>query len=316
MDYSYIFNSFNHISFGKYSKHRQASGVLIPDKGLIHVYPKSPGVVRENFVKQGEFVSKDRPLYLISTEQHELSSLGVNAQLMESLEKQLVIQQQKLSIYERNIENYKKLLVNRHISELEYQLYYNSYLDTVANLREIEGRLLEVKSRGNYAVLAPADGTISTLIALPGDRVIQEKPLAAIIPKGAILQGMLFVGTKDISFIKLGQKILLKYDAYPYQNFGLYTSTVRAIDDSVLSQKDIDVAAPPDPGSFSGMDLYGNKTFYRVTVELDDHSVTIYGKTQPLVAGMTMVGEIIGDKRRIWQWILNPIYTLKGSLTS
>ncbi len=304
------------IAFGKYSKHRQAAGILVPNKGLIHIYPKSPGIVTHRFVKQGEPVVKNQPLYLISTEQHELSSQGINAQLLASLEKQRLLQKEKLSLYEKNIIKYKQLLGERHISELEYQGYYNSYLETIATLREIESRLVEVKSHGDHAILAPADGTIATLVAMVGDRVTQEKPLASIIPRGAILEGMLFVSTRDIGFVKLGQRVMLKYDAFPYQTFGLYASTVARIDDSVLSQKDIDMATPPDPNPSAQMDIYGNKTFYRVIVKLQEQRVMVYGKSQPLAAGMTVVGEIIGDRRKIWQWILNPIYTLKGSLTS
>jgi membrane fusion protein len=127
---------------------------------------------------------------------------------------------------------------------------------------------------------------------------------------------MLFVSTRDIGFVKIGQKVLLKYDAYPYQNFGLYESIVASIDDSALSQKDIDIVTPPDPSPAARTDFYSNKTFYRVIVTLKDQEIMFYGQPQPLTAGMTLVGEIIGDKRKIWQWILNPIYTLKGSLTS
>ncbi len=301
------------ITFGKFSKHRQAVGVLVPNKGLINVYARSPGIVVEKLAKQGDTAIKDQPIYLISTEMHNPESQGVTAQLVESLEKQVILQKNKLSSLEKTTEKYKKLLDEHFVSEQEYQNHYNLYLEAEINLRQIEQQLIDTRNKINHAVLSPASGTISTLVAMIGDRVVAEKPLASIIPEGAKLQGILFVRPHDIGFIKLGQKVLLKYDAYPYQNFGLYESTVVSIDESVLSQKDLDMPVPPQENANP---YYNNQTFYRVTVDLKDQNVMVYGKAQPLTAGMTIKGEIIGDKRTIWQWILDPIYTLRGSLIS
>lgn len=303
------------IACGKYSKHRQAAGLIIPDKGLIQVYAKAPGVVVERYVKQGDHVVKDQPLYLISTEQRGLAAQGINAQMVASLEKQRELQQAKLESYKKNIVNYKKLLAKHYISEIEYQVYYDEYLNNEMRLKEVEKSLVEARSRGDHAVCAPEAGIVSAMIPVHGDHVSYDKPLATIIPDGAVLEGVLFVSTRDIGFVKVGQKVLLKYDAFPYQNFGLYESTVKSIDESVLSQKDLDLLMPPDPQA-GGMDFYGNRTFYRVILKLKQSYVMVYGKPQELTAGMTMVGEIIGDRRSIWEWIFNPILTLKGSLVS
>ena len=297
--------------FGRYAKHRQARGILVPNKGLIHVYAKNPGIVADCLVKRGEHVIKDQIIYQVSTEQHSLENQGLTSQQVTSLEKQIAIQTNRLSIYQDLLKRYQTLLQDHFVSEVEYQRARDEYLHNEIILKDLEQKLIQAKSAVDYTVRAPASGTVSTMVAMVGDRVTADRPLASIIPDGAVLHGILFVNTKDIGFVKLGQKILLKYDAFPYQNFGLYESTVDTIDESVLSPKDLDLPMTPDlktPGLI--------EPFYRVIVNLKSQYVVVYGKPHLLTAGMTLTGEIIGEKRRIWQWILDPIYTLKGSLVS
>jgi membrane fusion protein len=294
--------------FGKYAKRQEVLGMLVPNKGLIHVHAKGVGVVTNRFVEQGDKVTKGQLLYLISTEQHTLSEQGAVAQTVESLEKQIAVQKNKLAIAARNLARFKQLLDEKVISEVDYQKPYDEYLNTELSLRKTEQELIQAKGSGDYAIRASGDGIISTLIAMVGDQVTQEKPLAVIIPSGAELQGVLFVPTKSIGFVKPGQKVLLKYHAYPYQNFGLYESTVERIDKSILFPKDFDMPMITSADA--------STPFYRVIVKLKTQTVMVYGKPYPLTSGMTLQGSILGEERNIWQWFLEPIYSLKGSLTS
>jgi membrane fusion protein len=45
---------------------------------------------------------------------------------------------------------------------------------------------------------------------------------------------------------------------------------------------------------------------------LAEQTVNVYGKHHPLTAGMMFDGVILGEKRRIWQWIMEPIFSLRG----
>lgn len=290
--------------YGSYSKHYQVTGILIPNKGLIHVYPKNPGIITKKYVKQGDKVSKGQLLYLISTEQHTLSEQSAHAQQIELLEKQIEVQKNRFDIAKKNLSKFKKLLKDRVIPETEYQKQHDLYLSLESSVNEIEQKLHQAKSSGDYAIRAPDDGIISSLIGMIGDQTTQ-KPLALIIPTGTILQAMLFVPTNVIGFIKTNQKVLLKYAAYPYRSFGLYEGTIDSIDKSVLFPKDVDVP---------GQNPSTNIPFYRVMVNLEQQNVNAYGKSYPLTSGITLDADILGNKRQLWQWIFDPIYMLKGSL--
>ncbi len=303
--------------FGKYAKRQEVIGMLIPNKGLINIYANAHGIVAKRFVQQGDKVVKGQLLYLISTEHHTLSEQGAFAQQIESLEKQITLLKDRVALYEKNLPGYKKLLAQKFISDVEYQRQYDAYLSSGVALREAEQKLIQTKGSGDYAIRAPDDGVISTLVTMVGEHVTEHKLLGTIIPEGAVLQGVLFVRSNAIGQVKVGQKVLLKYDAFPYQNFGLYSSTIESIDKSILTNKDIELQININPNVSAKDAIYGpNEPFYRVIVNLKQQVVMVYGKPYPLAPGMTIRGSMIGDERSIWQWILDPIYSLRGSLVT
>ncbi len=297
--------------FGGYSKHHQARGVLLPNKGLILVYPYGAGVVLERFVKQGDKVQKDQPLYRISTEVHDNGQMSLARQQIATLEQQLALAKSRTDSAKNYLNKYKQLYEEEYVSEAEYQSAYDFYIDKEIEQKTIEQQLIHARSSLEHTIRASEDGLISNAIAVKGDRVTMDKALCTIIPEGAILEGIMFVHSRNIGFIHVGQTILLKYDAYPYQNFGLYKGKIVNIAESALSQKEYDFPVLPNMDNPYILDSY-----YRVVVELDKQTVRAYGKLSHLNAGMTFIGEIIGEKRKIWQWILEPIYTLRGSLIS
>jgi len=303
------------LCFGKYAKRQEVIGMLVPNKGLINIYASTHGIVTDRFVKQGDQVTKGQLLYLISTEHHTLSKQGAVAQQVESLEQQITLLKGRVTIYEKNLARYRQLLTQKFISEEEYQKYYDGYLGVQVTLREIEQKLIQTKGFSDYTIRAPDNGIVTSLITMPGDRVTENKLLATIVPDGAILQGLLFVRSNAIGFVKIGQKVLLKYEAYPYQNFGLYESTIDSIDKNILYPKDIELQININPNLDAKSAVYGpQEPFYRVIVNLKYQHIRFYGKSVPLTPGMIVRGSIIGDERRIWQWILDPIYSLRGSL--
>ncbi|MCY1558531.1 hypothetical protein D9M68_954740 [compost metagenome] len=66
-----------------------------------------------------------------------------------------------------------------------------------------------------------------------------------------------------------------------------------------------------EPGVLTGSARQG-EPFYRVTVALAAQAVTAYGKPEPLKPGMLLEADILGEKRRLIEWVFEPLYSLKG----
>jgi membrane fusion protein len=286
--------------FGEYARHHTAPGMLVPDKGVIRIYPKSQGTVVKKFIAQGTSVRKGQILYWVSTEHTDLSEKSINAQQISLLEQQITLQKQKVSVLKSNQERYQQLLGNQIVSEEEYQTHRNAYLSASLDLNQLQATLTRERGASHYTVLSPTDGLVSASIAKPGERIYEHTLLASIVPEHSELQGVLLVPARAIGFVRPGSNVLLKYAAYPYQQFGLYESTVIDVDKSILD---------PREASFP---IEIKEAFYRITVRLAEQTVNVYGKPHSLTAGMLFDGVILGEKRRIWQWIMEPIFSLRG----
>ena len=58
----------------------------------------------------------------------------------------------------------------------------------------------------------------------------------------------------------------------------------------------------------------GGEPLYRISVDLAAQTVTAYGKPVPLQAGMLLDADILQETRRLYEWVLEPLFSLSGKL--
>ena len=51
-----------------------------------------------------------------------------------------------------------------------------------------------------------------------------------------------------------------------------------------------------------------------MTALLDEQCVTVHGKPHPLQAGMMLQADILQERRRLYEWALEPLYTVTRKL--
>ncbi|WP_337269181.1 HlyD family secretion protein [Oryzifoliimicrobium ureilyticus] len=175
---------------------------------------------------------------------------------------------------------------------------------------DVEQGIADAQSKWEITVTAPRDGVVSAMIAHEGQSVSSGMPLLSVIPKGDALSAQLLVPSSAIGFIKPQQRVLLRYDSFPYQRFGQYLGTVAAISGSTMSADELRVAG------LEVSDGEQRDQLYRVTVQPDLTGVEAYGKTMPLQPGMRLEASILTDTRPLYQWILDPLYSLTRTTVS
>lgn len=169
----------------------------------------------------------------------------------------------------------------------------------------VDQSLIESEARRELAITSPEAGTATAVIADPGQMADTSHPLASVVPDGAHWQAYLFVPGTAVGFVHIGDPVLIRYQAYPYQKFGQYAATVVSVTRTALSAAELQTSGAP-------ADRDG--TFYRITVALKSQTVTAYGKPQPLQAGMALQADILQEHRRLYEWVLAPLYSLTGKL--
>lgn len=175
-------------------------------------------------------------------------------------------------------------------------------LDYKRNLSEIEQRIVEISGRREYAIRAPIGGRLTALQVSEGQTLNTQSPIVAILPEDAALHAELFLPTRAAGFIAEEQEVLLRYGTFPYQHYGLHKGKVSNVAQVILAPNEL-----PIPVAL-------NEPVYRVKVELDSQVVSAFGKELPLQAGMLLDADIVLETRTLGQWLLEPIYGLRGKL--
>lgn len=159
-------------------------------------------------------------------------------------------------------------------------------------------------------VRAPQDGTVSAVLAEPGQSVSPASAIASLIPAGAALQAHLFAPSGAVGFVRPEQEVRLRFEAFPYQKFGHQTGHVLQVSRTPLAPAELSALAlsAPLPGEAAG------EPMFRITVALDSPQIRAFGEVQPLVAGMRMQADVLLERRRLIEWLFEPLLGWSGRL--
>ncbi|WP_124309928.1 HlyD family secretion protein [Pseudomonas chlororaphis] len=185
----------------------------------------------------------------------------------------------------------------------------NQQADIQRQLSALEQNLAESEAKRTLLVTAPETGIATAVLADIGQTVDSSRPLLSIVPADAPLQAELYAPSKSIGFIKPGDSVLIRYQAYPYQKFGQYRGQVRSISQTSVSPAELTSMVGGVPGL--GKD---GEPLYRLQVSLDKQAVMAYGQSHPLQSGMLLDADVLQDTRRLYEWVLEPLYSLTGKL--
>ncbi|WP_242447596.1 HlyD family secretion protein [Aurantiacibacter aquimixticola] len=168
--------------------------------------------------------------------------------------------------------------------------------DLAAARAQVGQQAASAEGSRSYAIRAPIAGTVTALTARVGQPANSQTPLMTIIPTGAELQAELAVPSSAIGFVEEGQEVSLAIDAFPYQRFGTIKGEVLTVAESALSQQGAN-------GEIVSV--------YPVRVKLDSAAVTAFGRSEPLVSGMTLSARIVTEKQSLLEWLFEPLYAVR-----
>lgn len=256
------------------------------------------------------------------------------------IQKAISLGNERVNMAKIRADNAFKIKEKGHLSHVEYQKIYEEYLSLQqqlnemtrserakqSELKQIESefeqlptrhqnrineiekavselvqRETEIAGRREMVIRAPVKGSVSSLAAHEGDWV-QQLPLLSILPDQAKLEIELYIPSRAIGFIEAGQTVRVRYHAFPHERFGIYKGKISTISRNVMLPQELTVP----------LDI--KEPVYKVTVQLDETTVHAYGKDFEVQPGMSLEADIVLDKRNILQWMLEPIYSIKGHL--
>ena len=153
-------------------------------------------------------------------------------------------------------------------------------------------------------VTAPIDGTVTNIAPARGQTVAADSRFATLLPKNSPLHAELLVPTRAIGFVKPGQQVLMRYEAFPYERFGQYAGKVESVGKDVWTQ-----------GASLGP-LSVREPVYRIVVELDRQDITTNDQSFPLRAGMVVNADLLLEKRTLLEWLFQPVMQLRRRMST
>lgn len=246
-----------------------------------------------------------------TTRQRKLRERDIaTAQRLEDAEETQFVQALRLQTLERtraSVER-ERLTLAGELEELPLRIPMQ-IAEIDRGIAAVEQEIAEAEARRRIVVTAPQDGTVTALQAEPGGSASPAVPLLSIIPAGSKLEAQLFSPSRAVGFLRPGQTVRLRYQPFPYQKFGFYDGVVASVSGAALNPAEL-------PQQNAGLtSLYSTgEPIYRVTVSLARQTATVYGEPVPLQPGMQLDADVMLEKRRLIEWVFDPLFTLTGKL--
>jgi len=189
----------------------------------------------------------------------------------------------------------KRLEQDAAARELEFQETKRGLLESMETERiriaSLEADLVNSTDKG-MVVRAPCAGTVLRLRAgSPGAVVKDGEILSEMACEGDRLQAELILPQAGVPLVQAGQQVKLRFDAFPYQRYGVRFGTVRWLGPSGVTSR--------DSGAF------------RALVDVADQAFRVRGQMQALLPGMGGQGDILVGRRSLVSYAFEPIRALK-----
>lgn len=223
------------------------------------------------------------------------SDLNSVRQKISSLESSLSSQKQQIAQVESAIDNAKNQAA---VSLNELRVSNTATAISQDNkIIELENSLTRARAAlEQTTIVAPVDGTVLSLKTNTiGGVVSAAQIIAEITPLEESLVVEASLQSRDIGFVNVGQRVVVKVDAYSFQRYGYLSGTVQSISpDAIVNDK-------------LGL-------IYRIKVKLDSLK-TSKNIELKIIPGMNSVVEITTGNRRAIEFLLDPLIShVDGSL--
>lgn len=113
-------------------------------------------------------------------------------------------------------------------------------------------------------------------------------PLLVIVPDGSTLVVDAMVMNRDAGFVREGQEVRVKLEAFPFTRYGVVQGRLTFLSRDAVQDENMGLVFP-------------------ARVELQQFSINVNGRATPLTAGLAATAEIRTGRRRIIEFLLSPL---------
>ncbi|WP_192257553.1 HlyD family type I secretion periplasmic adaptor subunit [Mesorhizobium silamurunense] len=180
--------------------------------------------------------------------------------------------------------------VSQGLSEASSRMSDARELFNKAKLRK---QLVELKSEGDAIVQSVAKVSVGSVLQ-SGERLI------TLVPAKAPLEIETNVVGRSSGFVHVGDPVVIKFDTFPYSQYGLAHGTVRTLSPDSFSAQE----QARDPNSSLAMLPSNAEPFYRTRISIDQVALHDVPAGFALTPGMPVTADVQVGRRTVLKYIL------------
>lgn len=166
-------------------------------------------------------------------------------------------------------------------------------LDIDYAILQLQSRRAESEALLAFSIVSPRDGVVGNIVPSVGDRLESNSPMLRVLAADNTFQAQLLVPSRGLAKLKIGQVVLLGFDALPQELYGRYRGVVQSISASPFA-------------IFDGTAVRQREPMFVLKVSIDKRQL-LGQKFVQLREGMQLNAEIITDEMSLLSRILLPL---------
>lgn len=178
-------------------------------------------------------------------------------------------------------------------------------------INDYKNQLVESNANGNLIIKATTNGKIESLAVTKGQMVENGSSLAQIKPTEDIEYYLiLWLPNNTIPYVKPGDTINIRYDAFPADKFGQFPGKVISISSVPASRQEMAEYTNVNNGT-SQQEL----ALYKAIIKIKDKTFSYNGKTLTLSNGLKAQAVVFLEERPLYMWMFTPFYKMTQSVS-
>lgn len=211
--------------------------------------------------------------------------------------------QQKINVFNLSRDDIQNSL---RMIELDSQIqtqaaeFDNQIYKMELELYNLKKELINTDVSSDLMVKSDINGKIDSLGFYPGQMVNPGDVLFQVIPdKISYYSFIAWVPNSAIPYISIGDKVNLRYEAFPADKFGQFSGKVVFVSKIPASRQEI-LTYQVNPSEI----INSVTSYYKVIIMPEKQKILYHGNEISLTNGMKASCTIFLESRRIYQWIL------------
>lgn len=229
-------------------------------------------------------------------------NFGAKKQLLEARDRRQEVERELLLTRNRE----QELLREIESVKAEQKAFQNEWrqraLEELAETRRekesASEQLAKASKRASLVSLsAPADAIVLEVAKRPVGAVVREgEVLFTLVPIDVPMEVELQIGSSDVGFVKPGDSVRMKLDAFPFQKYGTLSGKITVVSQDAFS---------PESLPLDGRRAQGD--YYLARVRLQSEKLEKNPDNAIVRPGSTLSGEIKVGQRSVLSYFLYPI---------